>query len=94
MPPESQLNKDFLKAVFADEKKLLKKKQVDYISVNHWDELSVHKLWPDLKDDAAFNIYFQDTYADQKDTNREYFFNILNTIYTDYLSNVINNAAK
>lgn len=64
MPPEAQVNKDFLKAIFADDKKLLKKKEVDYITVPHWDELSVKKLWVDLKDDAAFNIYFQDKYPD------------------------------
>ena len=46
MPPENQVNKDFLKKVFIDEKKLLKKKAVDYISVPHWDELAVNKLWP------------------------------------------------
>ncbi len=33
------MNKDFLKAVLADEKKLPKKKEVDYISVNYWEEL-------------------------------------------------------
>ena len=58
MPPETQVNKDFLKSVFKDIKKLKKKKEVDYVSVPHWEELSVKKLWPDLKDDGAFTIYF------------------------------------
>ena len=66
MPPEKQINKDFLKKVFMDEKKLLKKKDVDYISVPHWDELAVNKLWPQMKSDVAFNIYFQDEYPDAK----------------------------
>ena len=52
------INKDFLRQVFADEKKLLKKKNVDFIHVPHWDELPVKNLWKDLKDDAGFNIYF------------------------------------
>ena len=43
--------------------------------------------------DAFFNIYFQDNYADQKAPNREYFFNILNTVYPEYLKSVINHAA-
>ena len=40
------------------------KKEVDYIAVPQWDELGVMKLWDDLKDDAAFNVYFQDTDKD------------------------------
>ena len=86
MPGEKQVNKDFLKAVFSDEKKLMKKKEVDYISVPHWDELAVNKLWPQMKTDVAFNIYFQDEYPGVKGPCREYFFNILNTIYPDYLA--------
>ena len=52
------MNKDFLKAVFKDEKRLLKKKQVDYVSVPHWEEISVKNLWPDLKNDDNFTIFF------------------------------------
>ena len=81
MPGESQMNKDFSKQILTDKKKLLKKKEVDYITVPQWDELSVKNLWPDLKEDPTFNIYFQDKYADQKVQNMEYFFNILNTFY-------------
>ena len=58
MPPYSQINKDFLRKVFIDEKKLLKKKNVEFIHVPQWDELSVKNLWKDLKEDVAFNIYF------------------------------------
>ena len=58
LPPPNQVNKDFLRQVFTDEKKLFKKKNVDFIHIPQWDELSVKKLWKDLKDDVAFNIYF------------------------------------
>ena len=58
MPPYSQINKDFLRKVFTDEKKLFKKKNVEFIHVPQWDELSVKNLWKDLKEDVAFNIYF------------------------------------
>ena len=94
MPGEKQVDKDFLKAILANEKKLLKKKSVDYISVPHWAELAVNKLWPQMKTDAAFNIYFQDEYPDVKGPCREYFFNILNTIYPDYLAQIMSHASK
>lgn len=93
-PPEKQVNKDFLKAIFADEKKLLKKKEVDFIHVPQWDELAVKKLWPDMKQDPKMAIYFQDEYANDKGPCREYFFNILNTMYPVYLKQIMAHAAK
>ena len=73
---------------------LLKKKQVDYIHVSHYEELSVKRIWPDMKNDAAFKIYFQDNYANEKNPCRKFFFDILNTIYPDYLSQIMKHAAK
>ena len=58
MPPKTQVNKDFLRQVFAEEKILLKKKNVEYVHVSHYQELSVKNLWKDLKDDQIFNVYF------------------------------------
>ena len=58
MPPASQVNKDFLKAILVDKKRLLKKKEVDYVSVPQWEELSVKRLWPDLKNDLGFTPFF------------------------------------
>ena len=68
-------------------------KNVDYIDVPHWDEIAVKNLWPELKTDEKFNIYFQDDYADAKVPNREYFFDILNTVYPKYLSSIMAHAA-
>ena len=34
---------------------MLKKKQVDYVHVSHYEELSVKNLWTDLKKDIKFN---------------------------------------
>ena len=42
----TMLNKDFLKQVFAGDKKLLELKQVKWICVPVYDELAVHKIWP------------------------------------------------
>ena len=51
MPPESQVNKDFLREVFAGRKRLIKKMNVQQIHVPNYDELSVTNLWKELKDD-------------------------------------------
>ena len=71
----------------------MKKKQVDYVHVSHYQELSVKNLWKDLKDDTKFNVYFQDKYAEDKGPCRKYFFDILNTIYPIYLGNIMKHAA-
>ena len=80
--------------VFSNEKKLLKKKEVDYVHVAHFQELSVKNLWKDMKDDAGFAVYFHDTYPDDKQPCRKYFFDILNTLYPEYLQNIMQHAAK
>ena len=94
LPPRSQVNKDFLKSVLRGEKKLFKKKNIDYIHVSHYEELSVKGLWPDLKDDETFKVYFNDVYPKDRLPNHDYFFNILNTIYPEYLANIMQHAAK
>ena len=45
------LNKDFLKEVFTEEKKLLRLDQVKRICVPLYDELAIKKLWPMMKND-------------------------------------------
>ena len=46
MPPEKQINKDFMRQVLINEKRLLKKKEVNYIHVPAFEELSANRLWP------------------------------------------------
>ena len=43
------INKDFLKQVLTEEKKLLPLNQVKYVNVPRYDELSVKKFWPMLQ---------------------------------------------
>ena len=93
MAPKSQVSKDFLKQVLIGDKRLLKKKDVDYIHVSHFEELSVKNLWVEMKDDKEFMIYFQDDYPKDRYPCREYFFNILNTTYPAYLKQIMEHAA-
>lgn len=47
-----------MRQVFNNEKKLFKKKEIEYIHVSHYQELSVKNLYKDLSKDPAFNVYF------------------------------------
>ena len=73
-------------------KQLLKKVDVKQVQVPHYDELSVRRLWPDLKKDAEFAQFFPSVYPKDKGPPREYFFNILNTVHPEYLSKIMVNA--
>ena len=92
LPAEDVINKDFLKEVLAGHKKLLRKTEVRYIAVPHYDELSVKQLWPDVKKDGNFMAYFPSKYPKGKGPPREYFFNILNTLQAEYLEKIIAHA--
>ena len=62
LPPEALINKDFLKQVLAEEKTLIKKSNVSYIEVPHYDELAVKNLWPQFAGDDLLVRYFPDEY--------------------------------
>ena len=79
LPPEYMMNKDFLKEVLAEDKALLRLDQVSRINVPLYDELSVGNIWPMLKNDEKFMLYFPTKMAKGRVPDREYFFNILNT---------------
>ena len=86
------MNKDFLKEVFAEDKALLKLNQVSRINVPLYDELSVANIWPMMKSDEKFMMYFPTKMAKGRVPDREYMFNILNTIQPAYLQALIKHA--
>ena len=71
--------------MFGDKKKLLKKKEVEQITVPQYDELSVAQLWPELQKDPLFVQYFPDVFPKDKGPSRTYFMDVLNTLYPNYL---------
>ena len=94
LPDEQAVNKDFLKDVLSGQKQLLKKAQVNTVEVPHYDELSVRKLYPQLQKDQKFQQYFPDTYPKDKGPPHQYFFDVLNTVYPDYLRQIMEHAAR
>jgi hypothetical protein len=48
------INKDFLREVLKDEKKLMPLNMVKRVNVPKYDELSVTKIFPLLKEDVEF----------------------------------------
>ena len=64
VPPEKMLNRDFIKQLLTEEKKLLELREVRHVQVPRYDELSVKKFWPLMQPDAAFMQYMPDPTPD------------------------------
>jgi len=92
VPPEKMLNRDFMKQLLAEEKKLLELRQVVHVSVPRFDELSVKKFWPLLQRDPVFMLYMPDPVPEGRLPEREYFWNVLNTLQTEYVGRLIEHA--
>ena len=51
VPPAVMLNKDFLRQILVEEKKLLELSEVHWIEVPKYEELSVKSLYPKFNGD-------------------------------------------
>ena len=73
-------------------KLLIKNADIRTITVPKYDELSVTNLLPRVRENVNVMMYFPDSLPRGKSINREYFFNVLNTKYPDYLKKMIAHA--
>jgi len=92
LPPDYLINRDFLKLVLTGRKKLIPLKDVKYVNVPKYEELSVEKMWPIMKPDAEFMAHFPDTLPKGRNAPREYFWNVLNTVHELYVQRLISHA--
>ena len=86
--------RDHLRLVLNDEKLFLKRSVLKTIEVPPYDELSVRNLWPNVKDNAEIMKYMPDKMAKGKYVSRTYFFNVLYTLFPEYVSKMISHAQK
>ena len=73
--------KDYAKDIFSEKKCLMKKKDVLYIEVPKYDELSVKNMYPKLLKLVGMSEYFPDTYPKGRQCDRDYLFNVANTLH-------------
>ena len=83
------INKDFLRMILMEEKKLFTLEEKREINVPRYDELSVVLLYPKFKNDARFMAYFPDTLPKGRWPDRKYFFNVMNTLYPEYTQSLV-----
>ena len=73
--------KDLAKEVFTGNKKLLKMRDVKFINVVKYDELSVKNLYQKLLSLEGMTLYFPTKYPKGRQCDRAYLFNVANTLY-------------
>ena len=86
------MNKDFLKEVLSGKKKLYELNDVKRINVPKYDELSVLSFWPQMQKDDKFMQYFPTHFPKGRVPDREYFWNIMNTLMPEYTASLIKHA--
>lgn len=85
VPPAKMINKDFLKQVLTDQKKLLPLSEIKHVNVPHYEELSVKKFFPILSEDKNFASYMPDPTSEDRVPDRTYFWNVANTVQHEYV---------
>ena len=88
------INKDFLKQILNNDKKLLPLKDVKWINPPKYDEISVSNLFPKVVDNPEFMAYMPNHLPKGKFPDRAYFFNVLNTLYEEKVQQMIAHANK
>jgi len=59
--------------------------KVKFVSVPHYDELSVKKFHPMLMEDEDFRKYMPEPTKDERLPDRAFFWNIAHTLHRNYV---------
>ena len=86
--------KDYVKDIFAEKKQLLRKKDVLFIDFPKFDELSVKNLYNALMALEGMQRYFPDKYPKGRQCDRDYLFNVANTMHPGVVQEYIEFALK
>ena len=83
------LNKDFLRQILAEEKKLLALSDVKWIEVPKYDELAVNSIFDRFKADEGLMAFLPDRLPKGRVPDRTYFFNVLHSLYPDFVKQMV-----
>ena len=83
------LNKDFLRQILAEDKKLLALSDVKWIEVPKYDELAVNSIFDRFKADEGLMAYLPDRLPKGRVPDRTYFFNVLHSLYPEFVKQMV-----
>ena len=87
------VNKDHMRKILLEEKRFMPLEDVKPVNMPKWDELSVKHMWPKMKAIEGFMLYMPERLPKKILPDREYFFNIMNSVNPDYVQKAIQHAA-
>lgn len=79
------MTKEWIKGILSGDKKLMKLKNLKTVNVGFYPEVSVKNLYDDYSSRADVKPYLPDKLPVGKQMDKEYFFNIVNTLYEEEL---------
>ena len=86
--------KDFIKDIFAGKKSLMKLSAVKMVSVKKYDEISVKALYGKLVGLPNMAQFFPDKYSKGRQCDRDYLFNIAQSVHPDVIKELLDYAHK
>jgi len=86
------MTKEWLKAILIGEKKLLKLDEVKAVHVGNFPEISVKKLYTEFAIRPEMRPYLPEKLAKGKQLEKEYFFNVVNTLFHEELQAIVAHA--
>ena len=92
--PYDMLTKDMIRDILVGKKGVLKLFQVNFVSVPKYDELSVKSLYNNLIKLPEMAQFFPDSYPKGKVCDRDYLFNVANTVHPEVMKELIDYAHK
>ena len=92
MPKIEDCTHDFYKAILLNEKYLLQTSQIKFINVPRYDELSVSKMLPMIIDQNEVMRFLPNNINKQRNIDRVWFMNVINTVIPNWLPNLISYA--
>ena len=81
-----------MREILANKKMLFTKSKIKPIKVKKFDEISIKKIYHKMLEREELKPYFPSKYATGRQCQKEYFWNICNTIFPDETSELIMNA--
>ena len=73
---------------------LLQLDEVRFIRVPKYEELTVKTLYPQALEDERLKKFLPDDTSKTKPMDRQFFFNVLNSVYPEYVASVIKDTSK
>ena len=94
MPPKEMITKGYLKQILKGQKKLFKLQDVRFVNSPNYDEVGVKALCAKIVENPQIQLYFPDSFPKGRQCDKQYMYNVWNTIEPEEVEAVIKHANR